>query len=123
MGEPVSRPLIDPDGWDWDGQRANLTAALAEIGQQTRLVEGQPVVVVFLLVPKVPGAMPQELMAALKAAGYPARIREADGQNPKAVAITRDLDFTEAEIWEVDETTSRIALPYGFGPHGWLLTG
>ncbi|GMG80824.1 hypothetical protein LNKW23_00360 [Paralimibaculum aggregatum] len=115
--------MIDPETWDWAGERDRLEKAMAEVTRETRLVPGQPVVLSFHFVPWVPGAQPDAFLASLEAEGMPAGIREKTEERPKHIAATVKLTFGLAEIREASERTARLAFRFGFAPFGWDLRG
>lgn len=101
--------------WDFEHQRAETAASVAELGREAGLKQGTPITLDLSFVPGPEAGDPDALVRALAAWGYLASVTEAGGVE----ASILDLPFGYEAIWEQEERASKIALARGFLPDGW----
>jgi len=103
-------------GWDFDHQRAETAATVAELAADAGLTPAHRITLDLQFVPMVADADRDALERALKSFGY----TPGEGDDDDTVAVSvRDVPFTLEAIWEHEERTSRMALARGFEPDGW----
>ena len=103
---------------DFNAQKTDTTAALAQIADQNDLPDMADLD--FFFVPTEKTAHWPALAGALTKQGFICEFIENDEDNqPYLVATVEDQPVTATGIWISEDVATRTALEHGFAPDGW----
>jgi len=105
---------VSAEDWDFEHQRLETEASVAEIRAESGLAKGARVDLDLEFAPASDEADGRAALKALGMFGY-----AADVEDGRIQVTVPDVAFDAAEIWRHEERTSRIVLARGFEPDGW----